>query len=117
MECKKFQERINDFIFDRIEYSEDLEEFLEHAKSCQSCKEELEFYYSIFRGLEDVPAPDDSDEIRDSSSELQSIMDFYDEYFQKQKIMKKAGIVSGIVFIAMVLCTIVYVFCNVTGYL
>lgn len=117
MDCKKFQGLINDFIFDKIEYSDDLEEFLEHSKTCKSCKEEMEFYYSIFRGLEDVPAPDDSDEIRDSNSELEVIISFYDEYFQKQKIMKKAGIISGIIFVVMVLCTIVYVFCNVSGYL
>ena len=117
MDCKKFQELINDFIFDRIEYSDDLEEFLEHSKTCQSCKEELECYYLIFRGLEDVPSPYDTDEIRDPNSELECIFSFYDDYFLKQKIMRKAGKISGIVFIAMVLCTIVYVFCNVSAYL
>ena len=57
MECKDFQKLINDFIFDKIEYSEDLKEFLNHAKTCKNCGEELELYYTIRRGLGDVKAP------------------------------------------------------------
>ena len=110
MDCKKFQELINDFIFDKIEYSDELEEFLEHSKTCKECKEELELYYSIFRGMDDVPSPDESDEIRDSNSELAIIMGFYDDYFSKRKIMKKTGKISMVVFVAMILCMIVYVF-------
>lgn len=117
MDCKKFQELINDFIFDKIEYSDEMEEFLEHSKICKECKEELELYYSIFRGLEDVASPDDSDEIRDPNSELNIIIGFYDDYFMKRKIMRKAGKISGVAFVAMILCTIVYIFCNVSGYL
>lgn len=116
MDCKKFQELINDFIFDKIEYSDELEAFLEHSKTCKECKEELELYYSIFRGMDDVPSPDDADEIRNPNSELDIIIGFYDYYFSKRKIMRKAGKISGAVFIAMILCTIVYVFCNVSGY-
>ena len=56
MECKDFQKLINDFIFDKIEYSEDLKEFLNHAKTCKNCGEELELYYTIRRGLGDVKA-------------------------------------------------------------
>lgn len=117
MDCKKFQELINDFIFDKIEYSDELEEFLNHYKTCKECKEELELYYSIFRGMDEVSSPDYSDEIRDSNSELETIISFYDDYFSKRKMMRKAGKISGVVFIAMVLCTIVFVFCNVSGYL
>ena len=62
MECKDFQKLINDFIFDKIEYSEDLKEFLNHAKTCKNCGEELELYYTIRRGLGDVKAPDGSEE-------------------------------------------------------
>ena len=47
MNCEVFQEKINDFIFDRIEYSEDLEDFLSHAKECKDCMEELQLYYTI----------------------------------------------------------------------
>ena len=81
MECKDFQKLINDFIFDKIEYSEDLKEFLNHAKTCKNCGEELELYYTIRRGLGDVKAPDGSEESVDATQELENIINFYDEYF------------------------------------
>lgn len=117
MDCKKFQKLINDFIYDRIEYSEELEEFLEHAKNCESCNEELTLYYTIHRGLGDVSAPDGVEEVRDCNQELQDIMSFYEEYFYKQRFMKKAGKISIVVFFIMVLCTIIYVFLRVSGYI
>lgn len=117
MDCRKFQELINDFIFDKIEYSEDLEEFLEHAKTCENCSEELSLYYTIHRGLGDVSAPDDNSENVDLDKELESIMNFYDEYFNKQHIMKKAGKISIIIFGAMLICAGVYVYARVSGYI
>ena len=80
MECKDFQKLINDFIFDKIEYSEDLKEFLNHAKICKNCGEELELYYTIRRGLGDVKAPDDSEESVDATQELENIINSIDNY-------------------------------------
>ena len=91
MECKDFQKLINDFIFDKIEYSEDLKEFLNHAKTCKNCGEELELYYTIRRGLGDVKAPDGSEESVDATQELENIINFYDEYFEKQRKRKKSS--------------------------
>ncbi|MFQ9515386.1 MAG: hypothetical protein ACLRZ9_06120 [Eubacterium sp.] len=117
MNCKKFQELINDFIFDKIEYSEDLEEFLDHAKNCQACSEELSLYYTIHRGLGDAPAPSDSEEVTDVDKELENIFSFYDEYFEKQRFMKKAGKISIAVFGVVVICTAIYIYIRVSGYL
>ena len=118
MDCKSFQELIYDFIYDKIEYSEDLEEFLEHAGTCESCNEELVLYYTIHRGLGDVPAPEfTNEEGNDCEQELKDIISFYDEIFYKQKIMKKAGKISIAVFSVMVVCTIVYVAMRILGYL
>lgn len=117
MDCREFQEQINDFIFDKIEYSEDLEEFLEHAKNCQSCNEELFLYYTIQRGLGDAPAPEEGDEDIDANKELENIISFYEEYFEKQRFMKKAGKISIAVFGVMVICTIVYVYMRVSGHI
>ncbi len=117
MDCKTFQERINDFIFDRIEYSEDLEEFLEHAKNCESCNEELSLYYTIHRGLGDAPNPNESDELMEPEKELENIFSFYDEYFNKQKILKKAGKISIAVFSIMIICAILYFFFRTFDYL
>ena len=103
MNCEVFQEKINDFIFDRIEYSEDLEDFLSHAKECKDCMEELQLYYTIHRGLEDVPAPFEGEE------ELQDLIEYYDEYLQRQKSYKKAARISIIAILAIVLSIISYV--------
>ena len=73
MDCTRFQELINDFIFDKIDYSDDLKEFLEHAKTCKSCNEELSLYYTIHRGLGDIPAPEGSEEGADTEEELDNI--------------------------------------------
>lgn len=117
MDCTKFQELINDFIFDKIEYSDDLQEFLEHAKTCKSCNEELTLYYTIHRGLGDVPVPEEREESADAEEELENIKNFYEECFTKQKIMKKAGKISVSVFLVMILCTIVYIYLNLFGYI
>ncbi len=89
MECKDFQKLINDFIFDKIEYSEDLKEFLNHAKTCKNCGEELELYYNI--------------------------INFYDEYFEKQRKRKKAAIISVIIAMLMIIFVIVCLYLNTIG--
>ena len=101
MNCEVFQEKINDFIFDRIEYSEDLEDFLSHAKECKDCMEELQLYYTIHRGLEDVPAPFEGEETKKAEEELQDL--------QRQKSYKKAARISIIAILAIVLSIISYV--------
>lgn len=117
MDCKRFQELIDDFIFDKIEYSEDLKEFLEHAKTCKTCSEELSLYYTVHRGLEEVPAPDGTGENADLKEELDAIISFYDDYFEKQRFMRKAGKISITVFIAMFICACIYIYARVSGYI
>lgn len=114
MNCTKFLESMDDFIFDKIEYSEDLEDFLNHLKSCKSCKEELELYYIIRRGLGDIESPSDDDD-GDVLNELNSIVSFYEEIFEKQRFMKKAGKISIIVFGMMVICALLYIYFRLTG--
>ena len=95
MNCEVFQEKINDFIFDRIEYSEDLEDFLSHAKECKDCMEELQLYYTIHRGLEDVPAPFEGEETKKAEEELQEMTDGLELGFTRQDI---GGLYLNIVF-------------------
>lgn len=44
---------INDFIYDRISDEETLEAFIDHQNECSDCREELELYYTLHKGLED----------------------------------------------------------------
>lgn len=110
MDCKRFQELINAFIYDKIENSTELEEFIEHAKNCENCREELALYYTIHRSLGDVAAPDGEDNTSDYEQELKDIIKFYDEHFYKQKFIKKAGKISISIVVCMILFAIVYVF-------
>lgn len=108
MDCETFQKEIVNFIFDKIEYSEDLEMFLKHAKECKECREELELYYSIHRGLEDVSAPTD-DEFENTNKELEFIFNYYNDYFKKQRRMNIFAKISIGVFILVIIGLIVYV--------
>lgn len=115
MECREFQRLIDDFIFDKIEYSDDLKEFVEHAKTCKKCDEELELYYTIRRGLGEVKAPDGSDEGVDSRKELDSIMNFYNDFFIKQEKKKKSFILSLLIIVSLILLILICLYLNTQG--
>ena len=92
MECKDFQKLINDFIFDKIEYSEDLKEFLNHAKTCKNYGENLELYYTIRRGPA-CQGPDGNEESIDATQELENIINFMMNILKKTKRKEKATII------------------------
>ena len=53
MTCLEFTTKINDFNYDRIDDEQTLAEFIEHQEECNECREELELYYTLHKGLED----------------------------------------------------------------
>lgn len=108
MNCELFQKRIRDFIWDKIEYSEDLEEFLLHAKQCDECREELELYYTIYRGLEDVQPPIETDKPMTAREELEYIFKYYSEYFDKENRMNKIGKIFVIVLAGVLIALAFY---------
>ena len=105
MNCEVFQKKIREFIFDKIEYSEDLEEFLSHAQDCKECREELELYYTIHRGLGDIEPPVESEVPMSAEDELKYIIEYYNEYFEKEKRLAKIGRIAvarlGLVLIGL----------------
>ena len=107
----------HDFIFDKIEYTDELEEFIEHARTCKKCREDLELYYLINRGLGDVPAPDNSGEDVGYDQELEDIFSFYDEWFTKQKKQKWATKISNVVCGIIVICIIGFLIGVLIGYI
>lgn len=109
MNCESFQERIRDFIFDKIEYSEDLEEFLLHAQECADCREELELYYTIHRGLGDVEPPVETDTPMTAEDELKYIFEYYIDYFKKEKRMSRFGKILVVVFVIILIGLAFYV--------
>ena len=89
MTCDEFQKLINDFVFDKLDDSELLEEFVSHAKQCKECKEDLELYYSVRRGFGDTECPIETDEILEPIVELEYVLEFYEKHFKKTNIIKE----------------------------
>ena len=101
MDCRKFKELINDFIFDKMEYVEDIQRFIEHFKKCEHCNEELRLFYNIRRGLADVDNPLIDESPKDTDEELDLIISYYDDYFNKgrtRKILFVSSIVTFMLF-------------------
>ena len=53
MDCREFRSKIPDFVNGTIEPS-CLDEFLNHAKNCSDCMDEMEINYMINTGLEKI---------------------------------------------------------------
>ncbi len=109
MNCKEFQESINDFIFDKIEYANDVETFVKHYRECKDCNHDLKLYYLVRRGLEDVECPLIDEKPKDSDEELDLIMSYYEEFFEKQKLNKKLFVSIGVIFGVIAITAIVLV--------
>lgn len=78
MKCVEAQGLITKYISDEL-HGEQLEEFLKHIEGCEDCKEELEIYYVIMKGMQQIDEDNVLDynfhrsfekELRDSRTEL-----------------------------------------------
>ncbi|MBE5921517.1 MAG: hypothetical protein E7269_02045 [Lachnospiraceae bacterium] len=54
MNCREFQLLMKDFVFHEIKDEDALADAIAHIKSCKSCYEELELYYILNVGLEEI---------------------------------------------------------------
>lgn len=50
MTCQEAQKNITPYIDNQLDLKE-IEKFIDHVRSCQECKEELEIYYTLFTGM------------------------------------------------------------------
>ncbi|MBH1939753.1 zf-HC2 domain-containing protein [Mobilitalea sibirica] len=53
MTCMRAQSLITPFINDELNIKE-LEEFIEHVRSCKECREELEVYYALLTAMKQL---------------------------------------------------------------
>lgn len=58
MDCKKAMSLISKYIAGDLEYGQ-IDELLDHIENCPYCKEELEIYYIIQKGLDDADGEGD----------------------------------------------------------
>ncbi|SKA72508.1 hypothetical protein SAMN02745111_02367 [Eubacterium uniforme] len=79
MDCREFHIHINDFLDNKIDDEKTLEEFVEHANSCDTCKDDLEIYYAVASGLDSEAKGTQYD--YDFEGKLNTIIDDYKEDF------------------------------------
>lgn len=121
MDCKKAQQNIMPYIKRELGDRE-LEDFVEHIKTCHTCSEELEVYFTIYYALEKL----DQDE--QGSYNIQEMLE-KDLEHAKQQIRKQnmlgfyrrfflalVGIIIGIGIITMVQAGLTGGFENTTLY-
>lgn len=101
MDCREFGLLTKDFIFDNIRDNKIIMEYLEHAKVCEDCHDELEVTYSMFRSLGDVAGPDGKDESADYMNELSQINEYYEEEFQREKRIKILKVSVAIIILVI----------------
>lgn len=82
MNCMEVQKNIQPFINDRLSLK-DLEEYLHHMETCDSCREEYEVYYMLLMGMKILDEEENISEKfhLDSGEKLGTAK----EYLQKKK--------------------------------
>ncbi|MGI6106726.1 MAG: zf-HC2 domain-containing protein [Lachnospiraceae bacterium] len=55
MDCKQAISEIRPFLEGTMSYAEE-EDFLKHIRSCASCREELEIYFTVEKAVENLDA-------------------------------------------------------------
>ncbi|MGN0354055.1 MAG: anti-sigma factor family protein [Muricoprocola sp.] len=104
MDCKRAQHAIMPYIEQRLSDAE-LEEFLEHVSQCETCREELEVYFTIYYALAKLDQDDSvsfdikqvlKDSIEKSEEHLQYVSS---KKFVERVLLVIFGIVIGIFLI------------------
>lgn len=57
MDCRTFESKIPAYIAGQLKI-EEMQEFLDHAKSCRECYDELEITYSVMQGIRELDSED-----------------------------------------------------------
>ena len=95
MKCVEAQGLITKYINGEL-HGEQLEEFLKHIESCVDCKEELEIYYVIMKGMQQI----DEDNVLDYNfhrsfeKELKDSRMIYESYNQVRYLHQSVAYLS-----------------------
>ncbi|NLJ97109.1 MAG: zf-HC2 domain-containing protein [Clostridiales bacterium] len=105
MTCTKAQSLITAFINDELKINE-LEEFVEHIRSCDECSEELEVYYALLTAMKQLD--EDKNLSIDYRQELNDKLDRIEEEIihLRFNFYRKKGILFLILILLVVLFTI-----------
>lgn len=103
MDCKTFQLQINKFIHLKMKDDYEVRDFIEHARNCPECYEELEIYFTLLHGLDLLD--ENSLQVIDFHKELENMLD---AYYDGACISIRVKHISGITtFLAMILSWVV----------
>ena len=106
MECKDFHLLINDFLDEKIENEKTIERFVEHASSCNDCKEELEMFLAVKEGIGDM----DSDSNKfdyNFDKKVNKLIKYYNDEIKKNRFIKK--MCRGILLLVLIIIIIILV--------
>ncbi len=82
MKCREFESRIPAYVKGEMDM-EELQDFLEHADSCEECYNELEITYSVMQGIRQLDSEDGVDDAGGTSLSLDSSL-----YFARERIKR-----------------------------
>lgn len=107
MDCKNFQLKINDFLYDQMTDDDEIMDFIIHARNCADCYEDLEIYYTIFHGLDLV---EDSKDIEFSHKNLENLLDYYADGIIIRKRVRQIGMITSMFARALAFAVAVFYF-------
>lgn len=79
MKCRDYELQVQDFLNNTLEESEK-EAFIRHVRECPRCYDELEIYFSIYRG---IGLTDTEQLVKDSDFELDGTTDDLDNMLEQ----------------------------------
>lgn len=97
MTCIEVQRNMNAFINDELD-GEQLEEFLLHIRTCPSCKEDLEVYYTLFSSIKLL----DEDKNINDQMDINKKIRRAEETIRRKKLRILYKRVAMIIFIILV---------------
>lgn len=112
MECRKYEGQVQDFLNGQLT-DEDAEQFIHHVQNCSRCYDELEIYFSIFRGVGisngEQLIEDDAFELDGTKEDLTMLLEQMLREIKKRKIkvqLKVFAVIFGSVVVCMLLLTL-----------
>ena len=106
MECREYEGQVQDFLRGQLS-DEDAMQFINHVQNCARCYDELEIYFSIFRGIgmsnEEELIEDDAFELDGTKEDLTILLEQMLREIKKRKMKIQ-------------LKAFMLIFCSVTGF-
>lgn len=105
MNCLQCQASITAFIDDKLT-EEQLEDFIDHVRHCDSCYEELDIYYTLLVGMKQLD--DDGNLASDFSNELAKKITKNSSRIKRKKHRQTITVSITVIALIMFVCSSVY---------